>query len=200
MQPNKSGQTAFRSDVCCLGTPKTIPAHAASHRTSRGGVPACSMMALHPRPRVELPGLGLRSRASVRCLIRSRYTAVVKEDCKTGPVCVFNTWCLGRAGFADWGGLDGPGCLQNHSTRWGASPHILHYRSSARMYTYVFNTWFLVPAGNRRVLLFGRPQRPPKPFQKVGGEAPHMFEGFPWPQRRIKGRREPSGVWGEGNF
>ena len=74
------------------------------------------MMALHPRPRVELPGLGLRSRASVRCLIRSRYTAVVKEDCKTGPVCVF--WFL--PGIVEFCCLGGPRGLRNHSRRWGA--------------------------------------------------------------------------------
>jgi hypothetical protein len=45
-----------------------------------------SMMALHLRTQVGLPGLCFRGRASVRCPIRSRYTAVVKEDCRAGPV------------------------------------------------------------------------------------------------------------------
>ncbi len=34
------------------------------------------------------------------------------------------------------------------------------------------------PAGNRRFGGFGRP---PKPFQKVGGLAPHLLERFRWP-------------------
>ena len=44
----------------------------------------------------------------------------------------------------------------------------------------------VVPAGDRRFLGSGRPRRPPKPFQKVGGFAPPPFRmvlGPPGPAR-----------------
>ena len=34
------------------------------------------------------------------------------------------------------------------------------------------------PAGDRRFLGSGRPRRPHKPFQRLGGEAPHLLEWF----------------------
>ena len=62
-------------------------------------------------------------------------------------------------------------------------------------HTWVFNIWFLGPAGNRRVLRFEWLRRPQTPFKKVGGYAPTFWSGF-WGRRgrpNFPNRRFPAG-------
>ncbi len=73
--------------------------------------------------------------------------------------------------------------------------HVFPAALCGAAYTWVFNTCFFGPAGNRQFLVSGRPRRPQTLFQKVGASPLTVWDDF-WGRRGRpdrKNRRCPAG-------
>ncbi len=69
----------------------------------------------------------------------------------------------------------------NHPLSGPLNNHDMQFREAETITSSLhlgFEYMVFGPAGNRRLVGFGRPRRPQTPFQKVGGFAPTFWNGF----------------------